>query len=279
MKKFMIVAAAAALAANSYGIAITNCHKSVTHECPEIVFKVTASGKTVVEATKGDNVYSTVTKFKVSKGTLVLFGEKTVDSLTGAEDCCYPTYSLYLPVKVGKTTYKYAFLSVNPLTRWSIFGKNYDKLETAMTSNKSKKVSLESDLGVFFTDLDSEYDEDAYDFDELTGVTLAAAAFGKASYKYSYSEKAASGCSTSCTITESGNLTPGNYSGWFAGYADCEDATILCLNCECADVRIFGGTWKAKYSSSMSKADGWKAAASYAFGGTTAANMVKADVE
>lgn len=276
MKKLMIVAAGAILAANSYGIAVTNCHKTVELDCPQIVFKLTATGKTVAQTEKEDSVYSSVANLKVSKGALVLFGEKTVDSLTGEADCCYPTYSLYLPVKVGKTDYKFAFLALE-LNKWSIFGKNVEKLEAAMLDGKTKKVSLESDLGIFFTEEDSVVDEDELPFDEITGVTLAAAAFGKASYSYIYKE--GKGVCNVCTITEGGTLVPGNYSGWFAGYCDAEDDAFLCLNCVCSDIRIFGGTWKAKYNKAWSKMNGWKSAASYAFGSATLADMVDQELE
>jgi len=274
MKKLMIVAAGAILAANSYGIAVTNCHNEVKLDCPQIVFKLTATGKTVAQTEKDDSVYSSVNSLKVSKGALVLFGEKTIDSLTGEADCCYPTYSLYLPVKVGKENYKFAFLALE-LNKWSVFGKNLEKLEAAMADSKTKKVSLESDLGLFFTDEDSSTDVDS--FDEITGVTLAAAAFGKATYGYYYKES--KNACTGCTVSEGGALVPGNYSGWFAGYCDAEDDAFLCLNCVCSDIRIFGGTWKAKYNKAWSKQNGWKSAASYAFGGTTLAQMLEEEVE
>lgn len=274
MKKLMIVAAGAILAANSYGIAVTNCHNKIELDCPQIVFKLTASGKTVVETMTDDSVYSSVVNLKVSKGALVLFGEKTIDDLTGYEDCCYPTYSLYLPVKVGKANYKFAFLALD-LNKWSVFGKNIEKLEAAMIDGKTKKVSLESDLGLFFTDEDSDTSID--DFDEITGVTLAAAAFGKATYGYYYKETK-NACS-GCTVSEGGALVPGNYSGWFAGYCDAADGSLLCLNCDCSDIRIFGGTWKAKYNKAWSKMNGWKSAATYAFGSATLSNMVEEEIE
>lgn len=266
MKKLMIVAAAAALAGNSYGIALTNCTKAVELDCPQVVFKVTATGKAIQWTDKEDYGYKSIAALKVSKGALVLFGTTTGD------DCCYDTFSLYAQVKVGKTTKKIAFLN-QEVKKWSVFGKNFD---AAMNNEKTKKYTLESDFGAYIED-DSSTDVEGYD--EVTGINLLATAFGKAYYNVKAAKTKTSGCQV-CTITEgSAALTPGNYSGWFAGFQDKLSDDDACMTCECLDIDVFGGTWKAKYQKAWSKANGWKSAASYAFGSSILADMVEAGIE
>lgn len=262
----MIAAAAAAMigAANA-GIAITNCHKTVSQDC-DLVFKVTASGKTVVGTEKGDVAYDTTVAIKVTKGALVLFG--TADA---AGDCCYDTYSLYLPVKVGKEQLKLALLQ-GDIEKWSIFGKN---LEAALYADKSKKFKLESDFGISFGD-DSDTTLDA--FDEVTGIQMIATAFGNATYTYKVG-KETKVCNICVPGADTTSLVPGNYKGWFAGIYDAEP-DCECMTCDCADIQLFGGTWTAKYNKAMSNGKGsWVAAANYAFGSSIAKAMVEEEVE
>ena len=260
MKKLMIVAAAAALAASAQaGIAVTNCHKVVNTECPNIVFKVTASGKIVDGATKE---YKTVQKLKVSKGALVLWG-------TGSEECCYDVYSLYLPVKVGKTTYK-VVIPQEQLDCWTVFGKNLEATEDSYSKNK--KFKLDSEIGLSFDDEAALGD----DLGEDVELTFIATAVGKATYKYAAATVPKNQCQT-CGV-ESYDVVPGNYSGWFAGFYPAE-GDELCLTCECNDVDVYGGTWKAKYDSAKSIKNGWTKAASYAFGSSTLAAMKEEGIE
>lgn len=269
MKKLMIVAAAATLAANTYGIALTNCTKEVSLDCPQIVFKVTASGKAIQWTDKEDYGYKSTASLKVSKGALVLFGTPSGD------DCCYDAFSLYAQVKVGKSTKKIAFLD-QEVKKWSIFGKNFD---AAMNEEKSKKYTLESDFGAYIED-DSSSDVEGYDV--IEEVNLLATAFGKATYnvKASTTKQVGKGACAVCTPVEgSSKLTPGNYSGWFAGFEAKLSDDDACMTCACIDIDVFGGTWKAKYQKSWSKANGWKSAASYVFGSSVLADMVEEGVE
>lgn len=291
MKKLMVVAAVAALSASTFGgIKLTNCTHKISAACPQIVFKVTGSGKTVQEVEKGDAVYKTVSKLKISKGALVLFADATQSDYSDPNDplCCYATWSLYLNVKVGKESYKYAWVQQD-LEKWSVFGKN---LDAAAESEKSKKYSLESDLGI---SLDEETSEALDGLDDLEDVSFIATSFGKMTYKFTAAKTKTSGCQV-CTIgTDSAKLTPGKYSGWFAGwYTKLSDADA-CATCTCADIDLFGGTWKASYESKWSgkagsstiNADsdtsyrnaGWYKAASYVFGSSVAKLMAEEEVE
>ena len=185
MKKIMMIVAAAALATSvQAGIAVTNCNETVNPECPNVVFKVTASGKIVDGLSKE---YKTVSKLKVSKAALVFFG-------TGSEDCCYDTYSLYLPVKVGKENYK-VLISQEAIECWTIFGK---KLAASQDSYaKNKKFKLDSQMGISYNGTPLNGDdptEDLIDGD----LTFIATAIGKATYKYTAESAKKSACSTGC---------------------------------------------------------------------------------
>lgn len=266
MFKYAVAAAVAVASISSYGIALTNCTKTIAKDCPQVAFKVTANGKTVVITEKKDNVYKATTCLKVSKGALVLFGTKA------GTDCCYDAFSLYASVKVGKETKKVAFLD-QEVKKWSIFGKD---LAAAMDSDKSKKYTLESDFGAYIED-DSSTDVDS--FDEVTDVNLLATAFGKVKYQYKAGSANKNACGV-CTVgSDSELVTPGNYSGWFAGFMTKVSDDDACMTCSCMDIDVFGGTWKAKYMKDWSKVNGWKSAASYVFGSSTLAEMVEADVE
>ena len=284
MKKLMVIAAAASLAAVAEaGIFVnTNCHpRSAT--CPVAAYKVTANGKIAAAVEKKDNVYKTTSKLSIKKGALVLF---PVDM--GGGDCCYETYSLYLQVKVNKETYPVGVFFEN-IDSWSIYGKDYDK---AIEASKSKKFKVESELGLGYGANNSLFGSNIAsqggNGDTVTGVGLdedlglddfafIATAFGKGTYAYSYKEK--SNCNL-CTITENYEFTPGNYSGWFAGLISDLGGDYGCLLCNCNDLDVFGGTWKAKFDKSWSKnASGWEKAASYVFGSGTVADMKANDIE
>jgi hypothetical protein len=242
-------------------IALTNCTQQVSATCPVVAFKVTASGKTVSD----NGEYKKVSKLKVSKGALVLFSTST-----DAEACCYDLYSLYLQVKVEKETWDLAILS-EPLLKWSIFGKN---LDAAMSASKSKKFSLDSDLGF-------NYDDDTADedlFDVIEGLVFEATAFGKAKYVYNTKTTKKTDC-VPCQTTTTDDVVPGSYSGWFAGYMDKVSDNDACMTCTCADVDLFGGTWKAKYQSKWSVASGWTEAANFVFGGVTTRAMIAEEIE
>jgi hypothetical protein len=261
MKKLMMVAAAAALTASvQAGIVVTNCKEKVSTECPNIVFKVTASGKIVDGISKE---YKTVSKLKISKGALVLWGAGSDDS------CCYDYYSLYLPLKLGKTTYKIV-IPQEEMECWTIFGKNLDK---AMEDyEKNKKFKLDSEIGLSYAD-------DAAEMETLEDIEVdfIATAVGSASYLYTAEAQKKSACTTGC-VPASYDVVPGSYSGWFAGFYPAE-GDELCLTCACNELDVYGGTWKAKYDKAKSVKAGWIKAAQYAFGSTTAALMVAEEIE
>ncbi len=265
MKKLMIVAAAAAMAVSAQArIALTNCAQQVSGTCPVVAFKVTASGKTVTD----NGEYKKTTSLKIKKGALVLFSESS-----DVDACCYDLYSLYLQVKVNKNTWNLAFLT-QPLNKWSIFGKN---LDAAMSASKSKKFSLESDIGLSYDDDTFELDET---FDVIEAVVFEATAFGKAKYVYSTKTTKATDC-VPCSTTTADDVIPGNYKGWFAGYMpNINPDNDECMTCTCAEVDLFGGTWQAKYQSKWSaSAQGWQEAATYVFGSATTRAMVAEEVE
>ena len=268
MKKFMIVAAAAALAGTTFGgIAVKNCSSVKETTCPEVVFKVTASGKAKDAASKD---YSTVSKLKI-KGYLVMWAS----GVDANGDCCYGEYSLYAPVKVGKTTYN-VVVPKEPIDSWTLFGKKQAEVEDQMrTPSKSKTYSLDSQLGI---SLEGEVvDADSAELDETItedDIVFVATAFGKGKVKVGYKKATCNSCG-STPASSSFSVTPGNYSGWFAGLYK-EDHADLCYACECTDVNVFGGTWKAKYQSSITS---WEVAAEKAFNRSIMANMKDADVE
>jgi hypothetical protein len=287
MNKLMIAAATVAFAvATQAGIVVnTNCNpRSVS--CPVVAFKVTANGKIAAPTKSGE--YKTATKLQVKKGALVLFPEQVAGG--AADDCCYSAYSLYLKVKVGKTEVPVGVF-YEAIDSWSIFGKSYNK---AVDATKSKKFKVESELGLAYantTGASTGMASAAAGNDTVvSGGPLAeldlgladfafiATAFGKGTYAYSYkvNNKA---CSV-CSVDEGYEFTPGSYSGWFAGLVSDFGGDYGCLMCTCADLDVFGGTWKAKYDKTWSKtAEGWQKAASYVFGAGVVSDMVENDVE
>lgn len=289
MKKLMVIAAAATLAAVAEaGIVVnTNCNPRAKG-CPVVAFKVTASGKIAAPVEKKDNVYKTTSKLSIKKGALVLFPEQVVGG--AADDCCYSAYSFYLQVKINKETYPVGVF-YEAIDSWSIYGKNYNK---SLEAEKSKKYKVESELGLAYANTSSASTGMASpaagndtvvsggplaDLDlGLADFAFIATAFGKGTYAYTFKESK-SACSA-CTVTENYEFTPGNYSGWFAGLVSDFGGDYGCLMCMCADLDVFGGTWKAKYDKSWSKnAEGWEKAASYVFGAGAVADMIDADIE
>lgn len=259
MKKLMMVAAVAALATSvQAGIAVTNCAAPASTDCPNIVFKVTASGK-IVDGISKD--YKTVSKLKISKGSLVLWG-------TGSDDCCYDYYSLYIPVKLGKETFD-IIVPQEELDCWTIFGKNLEK--TMDDYSKNKNFKLDSEIGLSFDD-----DASVGTVDDLA-LTFIATAVGSAKYAYKAEAEKKSACTTGC-VPASYDVIPGTYSGWFAGYYPAE-GDELCLTCTCNELDVYGGTWKAKYDKAKSVKAGWVKAASYSFGSATAALMAAEEIE
>lgn len=284
MKKLMVIAAVASLATVAEaGIFVnTNCHpRSAT--CPVVAFKVTANGKIAAPVESKDDVYKATSKLQIKKGALVLF---PVD--LGNDECCYETYSLYLQVKVNKETTPVGVFFEN-IDSWSIYGKNYNK---SLDAEKSKKFKIESELGLSYAQNNSGFGSGIASGggsgDTVTGVGLdedlglddfafIATAFGKGVYAYSYKEKSA--CNV-CAVTENYEFTPSNYSGWFAGLISDLGGDYGCLLCNCNDLDVFGGTWKAKYDKTWSKkADGWEKAAAYVFGAGTVADMKENEIE
>jgi hypothetical protein len=280
MKKLMTIAAATALAAVAEaGIAVQgiNCNYTGTAAgiCPEVVFKVTGSGKALDPFNK---TYTTVSKLKVD-GYLVLFPNDD----DGDGICCYPTYSLYITAKIGKYERGIIFAGAGTenVDAWTVFGKKLNAMEDYTDNGKSrkKKYKLESQLGVSanYTSANQYSGGTILYVDDLTGNTIPgiaffATSFGKATWKNwsVYCDK--------CTKLRDGSeFTPGNYSGWFAGVYDAQDPIDeVCLTCTCTQLGLFGGTWKAKY---QSKIKSWKTAAANQFGAGVASKMAAEEIE
>ena len=273
MKKLMIVAAAAAMtvvakAAPSFEpVDCQDPDETEEAACPLMVFKVTASGKTVQEATKKDYDYKTVKTLKVTKGALVF---KYDEECAEAGLCCYPAADLYANVKVGSKTAKLAVADV-VVAKWSVFGQNIGKALAYRTQIKAgKSVKLESDL---FLQTEGAFDEPATEVVYVVGedevedtIDFAASAFGGFTVKVVNSKtKVSSGY---CDVeTNEGacyaTWTPGTYNGWFVGQRELLGGDSACFNCECGTYDVFGGTFKAVYDSKKTTDE---AAQKYVFG-------------
>lgn len=245
MKKLMVAAAAAAMAAGVYaaGFQPIDCTPDVPEgDCPVMTFKLTASGKAVQDY-KGE--YKTVKTLKISKGALVMMPDETMAQ--DCDICCYATANIYATVKVGSATHYVAINDV-AVTKWSIFGKELDKVANFLTEmKKGSTKTVESDLYLEADDVDVYF---ATDDDSIVSTVLfRAAAFGKMNAK---NLKAGSVSNSYCVKPEQKEcvleFTPKSYSGWFAGNYDvCVNDDQLCFNCDCGQYDIFGGTWKATY--------------------------------
>lgn len=294
MKQLITAAAVVAFAAATQaGIVVnTNCLKR-SSTCPVVAFKVTANGK--IAAPDKKEIYKTTAKLQVKKGALVIFAGDggTYNPATKEQDCCYDYYSLYLNVKVGKLGQFPVGVFYENIDSWSIYGKGFNKV---YDSEKSKKGSVESEIGLSYANtsgaangigtggssLDNVTDSSGIDALDLgmglQDFAFIATAFGKGSYGYTNKELR-SGCNT-CSTSEYYEFTPKSYSGWFAGLVSDFGGDYGCLMCNCADIDVFGGTWKAKYSKEWSKtADGWQKAAAYAFGSAALAQMLSEGIE
>jgi hypothetical protein len=266
MKKLMIATAAVALAAVAQaGIVVTNCTLHIDSDCPALVFKVTANGKATDAYSKD---YTSVGKFKISNGALVMWPKDADNNPDTKGDCCYPMYSLYAEVKVGKATYN-VLVPQTPIDSWTLFGKNQDEVYDAILGNstKNKTYKLDSQLGIsasvpagdeiWLADTIGGTDE----VDDFANAAFIATAFGKGTVKVNY-KRTCDKCTATPSETKGYEIIPGNYSGWFAGLFEGTNAD-LCFVCECTDINVFGGTWKAKYDK---KTTTWQAAASRVFG-------------
>lgn len=245
MKKLMVAAAAAAMAAGVYaaGFQPIDCTPEIADGvCPPMTFKLTASGKAVQDV---NGAYKTVKTLKISKGALVMLPDETM-----AEDCdicCYATATILATVKIGSATH-YVEIPDVAVTKWSIFGKDLEKVANFLTEmKKGSTKTVESDLYLEADDNDVIF---ASDDDSLVStVTFRAAAFGKMNAK---NLKAGSVSDSYCVKPTQKEcvleFTPKSYSGWFAGNYDvCVNDDQLCFNCDCGEYDIFGGTWKAVY--------------------------------
>lgn len=303
MKKLMIASAAVAFAAVAQaGIAVQTVNCTISRgltTCPDVVFKVTGSGKALDTVSKN---YTTVSKLKVN-GWLVLFPADYGLYTTGVADgsCCYPTYSLYVAATVGKNTTGYIFAGADTelVDAWTIFGKKLGDAElytwesAGLDHKSSKKFKLESQLGISADALGQYNDADgnsyggksasAYagqllyaddiDANEQPGLSFIATAFGNATWKVNNQK----GCDKCDKPTYEGyEITPGSYSGWFAGFSYEPGIDEECMTCTCTDIAVFGGTWKAKYQTKIAS---WQAAAANLFGAGVAAQMDKNDIE
>ncbi len=226
MKKFMIVAAVAALSAGAFA----SCGESVTG-C-KTVFTVKFSGKTATE--NAAETYKTVQKIS-GKGTLTFSADDYVEELS---------------VKVGKQ--KYAIeLHEGELTKWTYFGKKLAVLEGG-DYKPGKTYKLESDLGIKFegqTGVDEDSEEDYQ-------INVNQVAFGKVKV-YITKKTAAKGCgegTDGCIPI----VTPVSYKGWFTGdfvptCLDEADYDDDCVVFEGSEIALIGGTWSAKYDKKASK--------------------------
>lgn len=245
MKKLMIAAAVAAMTAGAFAASFQpiNCDEDdpVVSVCPDMVFKLTGSGKTVQDV-KGD--YKTVKALKISKGALVMAPS---DALIDCGICCYDTAGIYALVKVGSEKHYIAIEEV-PVAKWSVFGKNVEKVANFLTEmKKGSKVDLESDLYLAADDADLLFVED--DDSTISAVTFRAAAFGNMTAKNLAGKQTSGNYCVKPPVEECVlEFTPKSYSGWFAGnYDDMVNYGQLCFNCECGEYDIFGGTWKAVF--------------------------------
>lgn len=227
MKKLMIVAATAAMtvvgsAALKPSVCV-NCGASGS-ACDTIVFKVTGSGKAIVD--KG--AYKVVDTLKIKKGALALEG--TLCETDG--NCCYEEGMFYATVKAGKTTFRMAA----PVTLgvWSVFGKS---LDTVRDVNVKPGKSLSLDSALFVTAEEADADEV-----DLSEFYLWASAFGKVNVKFSKGTSGYCKDDKPCEPT----YTPKTYNGWFVGTYPCVNEED-CFLCDCTDTDVFGGTWKAVY--------------------------------
>ena len=238
MKKVMMMAVAAATFACNAAlmpVACAECGASGSSECDTIVFKVTGSGKAVAT----DKGYKTVKQLKVKKGALALFGAYC--SLT--DTCCYETGMFYATIKVGKKSVHVA--QEVELGVWSLFGKNLESTR-AVNLKRCKTYKLESAL--YVEGVDGTY---ITDDSEIEDLTFAASAFGKIEVGVPKLKKQ-KGCSTCTEVCTDCTpvYTPKKYSGWFVGKYACvgpED----CFMCDCSNTDVFGGTWKAAYTSKV----------------------------
>ena len=241
MKKLMIVAAVAAMTlASEAALRPSKCENcgAAGGDCDVVVFKVTGSGKAVV--TKGD--YKEVGKLKIKKGALALTGSLCAD--TGV--CCYDSGDFFATIKAGKKTFKLGS-AVTPDV-WSVFGKNLDKLRSGdVKAGKSYKLDsamfISAAAGDTVIDGEADVEEDSIEY--------YASAFGSVNVKISKGTSGTCNPTAPCDPT----YTPKSYSGWFVGKYACvgeED----CFLCDCADTDVFGGTWKATYTSSKKSVSG-----------------------
>ena len=259
MKKLIIAAAAGAMTivANAASFSPIDCDPIgpvYPDECPLMVFKLTASGKTVQDVNDGD--YKTVKALKISKGALVF--KYNVECALKDGLCCYDLADLYATVKVGTRSYKLGVGDV-VIDKWSVFGKNLNKAVNWSTAIKTgSSVKLESDLYLITAaglTADTEPATDALVVDSdndlwAEAIDFAATAFGDFKVKVSGAkDKVNKGyCvvttnSTSCTAT----WTPGTYNGWFVGTRELVNDAQACFNCVCGQYDLFGGTWKAVF--------------------------------
>lgn len=240
------------------------CDDPVAEEdCAPMVFTLTASGKTVMPCETKSAAYKTVTTLKISKGALVFIpGEvesdtnKTADAgenTEAAEEeavCCYDTANLYAIAKIGKKNYNIALQELT-IGKWSVFGKSLDAI-LALQVKKGSSYTLESDLFITTDNDEVELvaDDDAIAAMEENKVAFYASAFGSMKVKISKGREAkASLCADDPEAACVPTWTPKNYSGWFAGYMGLVDGSYACFNCDCGTYDIFGGTWKATFSS------------------------------
>jgi len=278
MKKLMIATAAVALAAVAQaGIVVTNCTPHIDADCPALVFKVTANGKATDAYSKD---YTSVGKLKISKGALVMWPKDADNDTNTKGDCCYPMYSLYAEVKIGKETYN-VLVPQTYIDSWTLFGKKQDEVYEAILGNmtKSKTYKLDSQLGISIdattvTGSDTIYDADDITWTDTFPVAFVATAFGKGTVKVNY-KKTCDKCTATPSETKGYEIVPGNYSGWFAGLFEGTNDD-LCFVCECTNLNVFGGTWKATYDK---KTTTWQAAATRIFGSTVQRAMFEDEVE
>lgn len=263
MKKFMFAAAVAAMTAGAFGATLNyvDCDPQASEgACDILVFKLTASGKTVQDANEG--AYKAVKNLKIAKGAMAFkFDEACADEGV----CCYTTADLFAAVKVGSKTSKIAIEDLE-IGKWSVFGKTFEaKVRDYLhTMKKGSTATVDSDLFISTASApgDGAADVLVYEGDDTT-VDLWASAFGTMTAKLS---KGSTGSDKYCDPEKTPEcvltFTPKTYCGWFVGTRELI-SDGWCFNCACGEYDLLGGTWKITYSA---KYKGTEGAQKLAFG-------------
>lgn len=243
MKKLMMFAAAMTIVGGAH--AWTLCGgTTAASNCDVPVWELKASGKVGNWSTKG---YKAVNKmsfkgaivgYMVEESEIIIDGDVTNIVETG--ECCLESFDVMIYDKSLKTLVLFPEQEVNVLT---MFGKN---LYEVIKPGKSK--SLESDV---MWQLEGE------DCDGSL-IDLQFVGFGKGKIGMSKDKPNTDPCGDNSIEGCEPIYDWPSWSGWFTGwygYVPCELLSPICdFDCELVDA-VAGGTWSAKYSKKLSKAD------------------------